>query len=372
VAEENREDRTEAATPRRIQQALEEGRIAISRESAQWLALAAGLLVLVATARPLRDALVALVGAGARGLVEPHAPALLVASRPVLLWGGVVVATTALVGALALAVQTGLRIWPENLFRGFEQMLDGSRLKRLFSREMAVDVLIQLVKVVCVGWVAWLGTRDEILTLPTLLQARADAQVTMLFAPLMDGGVKVVAILGVFAGLDFALQRYRHNQSLKMTKEELKRDMREEDGDPLIKGRRRRRYRDLLKNRAALEVPRADALVVNPTHIAIAIRYRAGQDRAPLVTAKGKGMLAEHMRDLARRHGVPIVEDVPLARLLYKKVKPGRTVPVETYKAVAAILAWVYRITGRAPSPARQIRPAVNAPARRPELGAAS
>jgi flagellar biosynthesis protein FlhB len=135
---------------------------------------------------------------------------------------------------------------------------------------------------------------------------------------------------------------------MKMTKEEAKREYKEEDGDPMMKGRRRRKHRELAKGRAALEVPRADALLVNPTHIAIAIRYRPGESAAPRVTAKGKGQLAEYMRDLARENGIPIVENIPLARLLHRRVKVGRTVPAETYKAIAAILAYVYRLTGRA------------------------
>jgi flagellar biosynthesis protein FlhB len=136
---------------------------------------------------------------------------------------------------------------------------------------------------------------------------------------------------------------------MKMTREEVKREYKEDEGDPLLKGRRRKRHRELAKGRAAVEVPRADALIVNPTHIAIAIRYRPDEGSAPRVTAKGKGALAEHMRELARNNGVPIVENIALARLLYRRVKIGRSVPAETFKAVAAILAYVYRLTGRAP-----------------------
>ena len=119
-------------------------------------------------------------------------------------------------------------------------------------------------------------------------------------------------------------------------------------------------------------MPRADALLVNPTHIAIALRYRKDEGRAPKVTAKGKGVLAEHMRDLAREHGIPIVEDIPLARLLYKKVKVGREIPAATYKAVATILAFVYRATGRGPAaraaaiPARAAAAPHPRPPRRP------
>ncbi|HEY4221150.1 MAG TPA: EscU/YscU/HrcU family type III secretion system export apparatus switch protein, partial [Myxococcota bacterium] len=123
----------------------------------------------------------------------------------------------------------------------------------------------------------------------------------------------------------------------------------EDEGDPMIKGRRRRKHRELLRGSVHKEVPRADAIVVNPTHIAIAIRYRKGKDKAPRVMAKGKGARADKMRELARECGVPIVKDIPLARLLYKRVRVGSQVPSETYKSVAAVLAFVYRATGRVP-----------------------
>ncbi len=139
-----------------------------------------------------------------------------------------------------------------------------------------------------------------------------------------------------------------------MTKQELKREMKEDDGDPMLRSRRRRRHRELARGRARVEVPRADALVVNPTHVAVALRYRRDEGRAPRVTAKGKGVLAELMRELARENGVPIVQDVPLARLLYRKVKVGGEVPAQTYKAVAAVLAFVYRLGGRAGTEGRR------------------
>ena len=113
----------------------------------------------------------------------------------------------------------------------------------------------------------------------------------------------------------------------------------------MIRGARKRRHRELVKKNAVMESRRADALIVNPTHIAIAIRYRKDEGAAPKVLAKGKGVLAEAMRESARSAGVPIIQDIPLARLLYKKVKIGGQVPAETYRAVAAVLALVYRLT---------------------------
>jgi flagellar biosynthesis protein FlhB len=182
-----------------------------------------------------------------------------------------------------------------------------------------------------------------------MLSMSTAAQVEATYHPLATGLARILSVVALLAGADFALTRYRYKKRMKMTKEDAKRDHREEEGDPLIRSRRRRKHRELAKGLVKVEVPRADALVVNPTHIAIAIRYQPGEDSAPRVTAKGKGQLAEIMRDLARMHGVPIVEDIPLARLLYRRVKVGRCVPMETFKAVAAILAYVYRVLGRNP-----------------------
>jgi flagellar biosynthesis protein FlhB len=116
----------------------------------------------------------------------------------------------------------------------------------------------------------------------------------------------------------------------------------------MMRGARKRKHRELVKRNALAETKQADVLLVNPTHIAIAIRYRKDESGAPRVLAKGKGVLAEAMRATARENGIPIVQDIPLARLLYKKVKVGGAVPADTYKAVAAVLAFVYRLTGRA------------------------
>jgi flagellar biosynthesis protein FlhB len=168
-------------------------------------------------------------------------------------------------------------------------------------------------------------------------------------------GVRLLAVAAILAGLELALTRWRFLRKMKMTKEEARREAREDEGDPLVRSRRKKRHRELARGVAAVEVPRADALIVNPTHVAVAIRYRRDEGRAPRVTAKGKGALAEYMRELARSHGVPIVQDVPLARLLHRKVKVGRAIPAATYKAVAAVLAYVYRITGRGAG--REARP---------------
>jgi len=356
MADTQKEDQTEQASQRRLQQAQEEGNIAVSRDVAMWAALLAGLGALTAVGPALRDALVNLVWAAIDGLPQTTPSRLIpLLSRPLFIALTVTV-SVALAAAVALAAQTKLGTWAHLAMPDLSRVFGGGRMGRLFRKEMLVDLALTAVKTVTLGYAVWSAFHDDFLTLPRMLQQSPAAQLQSTYGPLAHGFVRILAALGVLAGLDLALTRYRYHQRMKMTKEEAKRDFREEEGDPLIRSRRRRRHRELAKGHARVEVPRADALVVNPTHVAVAIRYRPGEDSAPRVTAKGKGRLAEIMRELAREHGIPIIEDVALARLLYRRVKVGRAVPAETYRAVAAILAFVYRVLNR--NGAAQVRAA--------------
>lgn len=345
--ESSRDDKTEQASQKRLQQAAEKGQIALSKDAVTVASLGAGLVALAAVAVPLRDALVDLFGATARGLDGASASDLAtLLARPALL--GLAACAAGAAGAIAAtAAQTRGRVWPQLAAPDPERLWQAGKLKRLFSREVVVDLLLASVKVAAVLGVVWYSIRDDVRSLGALLTATADAQLSHAANTLASAGVKALALMVVLAGADFALTRYRFGVKMRMTKEELKREHKEDEGDPLVRSQRRRRQRELARARVTVEVPRADAVLVNPTHVAVAIRYRRDEGRAPRVIAKGKGQIAEIMRDLARSHGVPIVEDIPLARLLYRRVKVGREIPAETYKAVATILAFVYRIAGR-------------------------
>jgi flagellar biosynthesis protein FlhB len=343
------EDRTEAASQKRLQEAFEKGNLPIGRDFNAVAGFVAGTVALVMVGGALRDSLIRLVTTAARGLeagasVRPTALIPLL-EKPLLIAGFACVAAAA-AGSIAYIAQTRGHVWLNLALPDLSRVFSGGKMKKLFSKKTALDLTISLVKVLTVGWACWSSLRADFLTLPRLLYARPDVQFAMFFTPLARGAVRVLTVMAFWAGVDIAVQRMRYRKQMKMTKEEAKREYKEEDGDPLMKGRRRKKHRELAKGRAVREVPRADALIVNPTHIAIAIRYRAGEAAAPRVTAKGKGQLAEYMRELARENGIPIVENVALARLLYRRVKIGRAVPADTYKAIAAILAYVYRVTG--------------------------
>ncbi|HTP51261.1 MAG TPA: EscU/YscU/HrcU family type III secretion system export apparatus switch protein [Anaeromyxobacteraceae bacterium] len=344
---EDQENRTEQPSGRRLGKAREEGQVALGRDAGMVAATAAAATAVWALAGSFRAGAQALVAGSLRALPETPFRAL-----PGLAAGPAAVALACCVSAALAAfavtlAQTRGGFWPHLALPDLTRVFHAGRLGRLFRSEFFANLGINVVKVLALSWAAWSAVRDDLLALPRLLGAAPPDQVARTFDLLRKAGVRVLAVAVVLAGADFALQRFRFTKRMRMTKQEAKREARDDEGDPLIRGKRRKRHREISRGLAKVEVPRADALVVNPTHVAVALRYRRDEGRAPRVTAKGKGALAEYMRELARENAVPIVQDIALARLLYRKVKVGREVPAATYKAVAAILAYVYRITHR-------------------------
>ena len=345
---EDEESRTEQSA-KRMQEAWSEGQIPLGHDAPLVVSLAAGAAALLLLGGSLRTAFV--------HLMEEALGAL--AGTPFRILPGLSVLPVAAVAAICVAavagsvlvtlVQTKGTFWPERWVPDLSRLFDPSRLAQMFSKRTLLDLGMATVKVVALGWTAWSSVHGDFLTLPRLLHATPADQLTRAFEILLHVGWRMLLVATVIAGADLALVRWRFMKQMRVTKQDAKREAKDQEGDPLIKGKRRQKHRQLSRGRARIEVPRADALLVNPTHIAIALRYRRDEGRAPRVIAKGKGALAEYMRDLARENAIPIVQDIPLARLLYRKVKVGREVPAGTYKAVAAVLAFVYRITGRAP-----------------------
>jgi flagellar biosynthesis protein FlhB len=343
----DQENRTEAPTEQRLRRARDEGQVPLGHDAPLVAGVLAGAAMLVTLAGTLQASILTLLRESATQLSRAPfqtLPGLLY--RPALVVLAVAIAA-GLGGTAVTLVQTQGGFWPERAAPDVERLFQPDRLFRLFTLDTLLDLLLATAKVGFVGAAVWLSARDAVLGVGGLLRAEPSSQVEATFALLRSTLKPALAAAVALAVAEWAISRHRFMKKLRMTKDEVRREAKEDEGDPLLRGARRRRHRELRRGQARVEVPRADAVVVNPTHVAVAIRYRKGEGRAPRVIAKGKGALAEHMRNLAREHGVPIVEDIPLARLLYRKVKVGREIPTQTYKAVAAILAFVYRVTGR-------------------------
>jgi type III secretion protein U len=334
-------NRTEKPTPRRLREARRRGDVARSAELSAAGALAAGLLALAATApaatatlaRATRGALLSATSAE----LQPAAAllgALLVLARaaaPILL-------AAAAGGALAAALSTGFAVVPGALRPRLERVDPIRGLRRLFSLGQVAAALLGLAKTVVLAVVtlAWLrGAASALAQLP-----RGDAAALLrAAAPLGGLAARLAAVFVVFGLLDLALARRRHERGLRMTRDEVRREHKEDEGDPQHRAERRRIHRALAE---AAPVSRATCVVVNPTHVAVALHHeREGAD-APRVLAKGLGDSAARIRSAARRAGVPIVRDVALARALYRLAEVGDEIPEALYEAAAAVLAHLY------------------------------
>ena len=366
------EDKTEEASQRRLDDAHRDGKTALSKEGVSAATLFVGSALVLMTVPAvvsnevglLRRMASGIAGVGFNDLATQPWTTIIIeafsAGAPLFF----VVVGTMFAGVASGLAQTGGGFWPNLLEPDPSKLFNPSAVTKAFTKDGITDTALSMVRAFAVGALSCSALVDRIDILVGALRAPT-ATALMETADLLSSvamrGAAVLIVLGV---IDVVLTRRRFNNKMKMTKEELKRESKEDEGDPHIRGARKRRHRELRRGSIRKEVPHADAIVVNPTHIAIVIRYRKKNDKAPRVMAKGKGAKADAIRELAAEHNIPIVKDIPLARLLYKRVKIGREVPAETYRAVAAVLAFVSKVTGRAPGtgPAHPDDPPETAP----------
>ena len=350
MAEETGQERTERATPKRLREARERGQVARSRElgSAALLTTGAATLLLAGghmgerTAALMRDAL-SLRGA------ELGRPEALLARLADALAAGYLTAAPLLVVAVVAAVAATLAVggW---VFSGQavafrpEKLDPVKGLKRIFSVQGLVELVkavakFALVLAVAVATLAWeapeiLGLADE--PLPAAL-AHAGRLFAMTF-------LLLAAALVLIAAADVPFQIWNHARQLRMTRQEVKDELKDTEGRPEVRSRIRQIQRQLAQQRMMAEVPKADVVVTNPTHYAVALRYEEGRRAAPVVVAKGADLVALRIRALAREAGVPVLELPPLARALYRSTDLGREIPAALYVAVAQVLAYVYQV----------------------------
>jgi type III secretion protein U len=244
-----------------------------------------------------------------------------------------------LAAVLAAALQTGAGFSTEAIAPRFERLDPSKGIRRLFSPRQLLDVALGLAKALAAALLAWGELRAAAPALAQLPRIGSRAAAAVVAPLLLRIAVEIAAALLAFGALDLALQRRRHRLSLMMTRDEVRREAKEEEGDPRHKAERRRLHRGIA---LAGPVSRAACVVVNPTHLAVALEHRRGSDEAPVVLAKGAGAQAERIRALARRAGVPTVRDVALARALFRLAEVGETIPEELFEAAAVVLAHVY------------------------------
>jgi flagellar biosynthetic protein FlhB len=217
---------------------------------------------------------------------------------------------------------------------------------RLFSKRALVELVKSLFKIAIIGSFVYNFLKDEILQIPKLLYMDLGATLPKIADVIFLLAFKIIGVYFILSCFDYAYQKWDNFQSLKMSKQEVKEEFKQMEGDPQIKGKIRSKQREMAMARMMQEVPKADVIVTNPTHYAVALKYEQGM-QAPQVVAKGQDYVAQKIKETAREAGVAIVENRPLARALYASVEIGDLVPKELYKSVAEVLAYVYRLKHR-------------------------
>jgi flagellar biosynthetic protein FlhB len=350
MAEESDLEKTEAASPRRLEKAREEGQIARSRELGTFMMLAAGVGAIwvggSSLYRSLSGVLRNSLGFDQRIVADPG----VMVERAVDGFGQILLTLLPIFGLLAVVailssvLLGGIVISGKPLQFNFSKLSPLSGLKRMFSSQTVVELIKALAKAALVGgvavWVIW-SYHDDMLGLMHVAPSAALIKALTLVAMCC---AFIVASLLIIVMLDVPWQIWSHLKKLRMSKEDVRQEHKESEGDPHVKARIRQQQRQAARRRMMSEVPRADVVVTHPTHYAVALKYDEDKHGAPRVLAKGTGLIAAKIRELAAEHRIPTLEAPPLARALHQHVELGQEIPAELYTAVAEVLAWVFQL----------------------------
>ena len=347
---EDQGDKTEQPTGRKLEDAVKKGMIAQSQEVQTVFVLLAALLALRFTGqetwRIMGNTMISVFG-------HLHSTPITFTLLPTYTLNGAwLVAQCAgpvlvaiVVGTLvAGGIQNRFQTASEALEPQWERLNPLPGLKRVFSAQSLVPTLLSMAKLALILFLSY-SELMKVIRDPIFYTSVDVARIAGFMAEsTFKLTLRVVLCLVVIAALDYAYQLHKTNKQLMMTKEEVKEESKNSDGNPQIKARLRSRRREISMRKMLADVPKADVVVTNPTHFAVALRYDPKKMKAPMIVAKGSRLNALRIREIARQHQVPIMENKPLARLMYKYGKIGGEVPAQLYVAVAELLAWVYRV----------------------------
>lgn len=344
------EEKIFPATPRRRRRAKRRGQVVKSQEVNSVLVLVGGIMLLRFLGYPLFERLLSLsrdIWAKLYCFTSSSQDIYLKMQQAFLQTAFLLLPFFLFIALIAVTsniMQVGFVFSFHPLIPDLDRINPVSGLKRIFSREGLVRLLISLLKIIFIGCIAYLTIKGE---LPTIFSLTGQEVDKVLITSLRLGFKLLISLsIGIIplALMDYVFQKRRYERQLRMTREEFKEELKETEGNPLVKSRIRSLQRQILRSRMMQKVPQADVVITNPQRLAVALQYEREKMNAPVVIAKGAGIIAEKIKEIARKHGVPIVENRWLAQMLYKSVEIGEEIPVKFYQAVAEILAYIYRL----------------------------
>lgn len=255
-----------------------------------------------------------------------------------------------LIGILSSFIQIGFLFTFESLKPKFSNLNPLNGLKKMFSSRSLFELLKSIAKVIIVGWVAWSSIQSEFINMTKLMDLSIGQIATYLIDTALGIATKICFSLLIIAAFDYFFQWRKHEKDIRMSKQEIKEEYKQMEGSPEIKSKIKQKQREISMRRMLQEVPKADVVITNPTHYAVAIKYDSKEMSAPYIIAKGVDYMAKRIKEMAKENKIHITENVPLAQALYKSVNIGEAVPPELYKAVAEVLAFVYSLQGKNPA----------------------
>ncbi|WP_338556485.1 flagellar biosynthesis protein FlhB [Erwinia sp. E_sp_B04_7] len=350
MSQDSDEEKTESATPHRLEKAREEGQIPRSRELTSVLMLVTGLSILWMSGGTMAQKVGALLADGLKfnhSVVSDTSQMFHLMSNLVV--QGVFALLPMMAGLVLVAIAApmllgGLVISGKAIKFDLGKMNPLKGLKRLFSAQSAAELVKAVLKAILVGCVTWVYISHN---WPNMLRLISESPYTALASALnMIAMCSVLIVLGLspMVGFDVFWQLYSYFKNLRMTRQDIRDEHKQQEGDPHVKGRIRQQMRAAARRRMMADVPKADVIVTNPTHYSVALQYDERKMSAPKVVAKGAGEIALRIRELGKEHRIPVLEAPPLARALYRHSEIGQHIPGTLYAAVAEVLAWVWQL----------------------------
>ena len=349
-------DTTEKATPKKLEDARKEGRVARSSDLINGLMLLLMFFVLRIfgnfMAKGFLESFVKYYNKTADISMEIFDVKQAVNLGNEIVFDIVIACLPVLIGSFLVAfvgnvVQIGWKVTTKPLKPKLDRLNPIGGLKRMFSQEKVVELIKSILKVLAIAIVAYNEVKDRWLFILNLYDFEFMQAIVNIFDIVLDVGVKISVLFVIIGIADFGYQKWKHLHDLRMSKQEVKDEMKQSEGDPQVKGRIRQKMREGARRRMMQELPKADVVITNPTHFAVAIKYDKEKAEAPYVLAKGADYVASTIKEAAKEHKIEIVENKPLARMLYYNVEIGEQIPPELYQMVAEVLAYVYSVKNK-------------------------
>ncbi len=349
------EEKTEQATPKKKKETREKGNVLQSKEVNSAFVLLAIFIIINAFATFIGITLRNITGYIYEEYLSQDFMFTIKNIQPLLINGAVnsliiiapIALTSLIIGVGSSYLQVGFLFTTKPLAIDIKKLNPIEGFKRMFSMKSVVELLKSLLRILIIGYVSYGYVKDQFYTILGTTGMDIELILKSILEMSIDIGIRAGIILVVLAALDYFYQKYEYNKNLKMSKQEIKEEYKQTEGNPQIKSKIKEKQRQMSMQRMMQDVPKADVIITNPTHFAIGIKYNPEEFDAPKVIAKGQDLIAQNIKKIAKENNIPIVENKPLARTLYGSVEVGQFVPPELYQAVAEVLAYVYRINNK-------------------------